>query len=127
VEAPPFLQERILRAIGNSRPQPEASSWMWRAGAVAAAVVAVLAIPMPQRGHQKGLADTATGTKFLSSDVLPASTSSDSSGGNRWLQSAVAMDQPLRREFNLLKVDGLNTLRALKAGFVPGIILPEND
>jgi hypothetical protein len=127
VEAPPFLQERILRAIGNSRPQPEASSWMWRAGAVAAAVVAVLAIPMPQRGHQKGLADTATGTKFLSSDVLPASTSSDSSGGNRWLQSAVAMDQPLRREFNLLKVDGLNTLRALKAGFVPGIILPDND
>ena len=93
----------------------------------AAAVVAVLAIPMPQRGHQKGLADTAPGTKFLSSDVLPASTSSDSSGGNRWLQSAVAMDQPLRREFNLLKEDGLNTLRALKAGFVPRIILPDND
>jgi len=127
VKAPPFLQERILRAIGNSLPQPEASSWMWRAGAVAAAVVAVLAIPMPQRGHQKGLADTAPGTKFLSSDVLPASTSSDSSGGNRWLQSAVAMDQPFRREFNLLKEDGLNTLRALKAGFVPRIILPDND
>ena len=124
VKAPPFLQERILRAIGNSLPQPEASSWMWRAGAVAAAVVAVPAIPMPQRGHQKGLADTAPGTKFLSSDVLPAS---DSSGGNRWLQSAVAMDQPFRREFNLLKEDGLNTLRALKAGFVPRIILPDND
>ncbi len=37
------------------------------------------------------------------------------------------MDQPLRREFNLLKEDGLNTLRALKAGFVHGIILPDND
>ena len=126
-EAPPFLQERILRAIGNSRPQPEASSWMGRAGAVAAAaaaVVAVLAMPMPQRGHQKGLADTAPGTKFLSSDVLLASASS---GGNRWLQSAAAIDQPLRREFKLLKEDGLNTLRALKAGFVPRIILPDND
>jgi hypothetical protein len=102
---------------------------MGRAGAVAAAaaaaaVVAVLAMPMPQRGHQKGLADTSPGTKFLSSDVLLASASS---GGNRWLQSAAAIDQPLRREFKLLKEDGLNTLRALKAGFVPRIILPDND
>lgn len=126
-EAPPFLQERVLRDIGNSRPQPEISSWMWRAGAVAAAVVAVLAIPMPQRGHQNGLADTGAETNLLSSDVLLASASPYSSGGNRWLQSAVAIDQPLRREFTLLKEDGLNTLRALKAGFVPSIMLPEND
>lgn len=127
-EAPPFLQERILRAIGNSRPQPEVSSWMWRAGAVAAAaVLAVLAIPMPQRGHQNGLADAGAETNLLSSDVLLTSASPYSSGGNRWLQSAVAIDQPLRREFTLLKEDGLNTLRALKAGFVPSIVLPEND
>lgn len=127
-EAPPFLQERIVRAIGNSRPQPEISAWMWWAGAVAAAaLIAVMMIPVPQRGHQKGLAETGPETNLLSSEMLLASTSPDSSGGNRWLQSAVAIDQPLRREFTLLKEDGLNTLRALKAGFVPSIMLPEND
>ena len=127
-EAPPFLHERILRAVGNSRPQPEVSSWMWWAGTVAAAaVVAVLAIPMPQGGRQNGLADTGPEKNLLSSDVLLASTSPYFSGGNRWLQSAVAIDQPLRREFTLLKEDGLNTLRALKAGFVPSIVLSGKD
>lgn len=124
-EPPPFLQSRILRAIETKAPEA-APGWFRHAGlpAVSAALAAVL-ILLVRPGDPF---DGWTHREPTQNKALPAGPPPAADGGrNPLVRAAITLDEPLRREFALLKQDGLNSLRALQSGFIPNYDLPENN
>lgn len=127
-EAPPFLQRRIMRAIETSAPA-EPVFRIWRLAIPTAAVAAVAGLVMGFRRHvePEGLAHLVPPNPPSLSATESPSPALAISTKNSWFHAAAALDRPLRREYTLLKMDGLNTLRALQAGFIPNNLFAKKD
>lgn len=119
VDPPPYLRARIMRAI--QAESPASRGWVpawpeyWRGAA--AAVVVVLAIGAALLMTGKPDAAPVTGNP-VAAVTAPVKTTN-----NPLILAAAKLDQPLRREWDLIHSDALAVVNSLRADFLPGELL----